>query len=173
MKALVNIMDKIIFAALFIAALQVPVLADHYRQYLTGFYDATAQQVAGYESLARQFGYASVPAMLDDLRTNNSPVVRQDAEQKALTMRRLQDLETALTQLQTGNYFSRAWYMFNPDRFDVLKRVGENFAPSVPLSPPAVIYSVVVAIIANMLLWTPAWCVRGVRRLRRRPQHAA
>lgn len=173
MKALVNIMDKIIFAALFIAALQVPVLADHYRQYLTGFYDATAQQVADYESLARQFGYASVSAMLDDLRTNNSPMVRQDAEQKAVTMRRLQDLETGLTQLQTGNYFSQAWYMFNPDRFDVLKRVGENFAPSVPLSPPAVIYSVVVAIIANMLLWTPAWCVRGARRLCRRPQRAA
>ena len=60
MHVLARVIDKLLFAALFIAALQVPILADHYRQYLAGYFDATREQVAELEVLARQFNYPSV-----------------------------------------------------------------------------------------------------------------
>ncbi len=168
MKILVNVFDKIIFATIFILALQVPILADHYRQYLAGYHDATAQNVAEYEQLANRYGYASADAMIEDLQKNNEPVVREDATNKAQQIQQLAVIKQGIATLDNGNYFSQAWYMFTPARFTTLKRVAENFSPSVPLSPTAVIFSLVVAILANLLIWTPALCVKGVKRFRKK-----
>ena len=168
MRILVNVFDKIIFAAIFIVALQVPILADHYRQYLSGYHDATVQSVAEYEQLAAQYGYASAGEMIEDLQNNSEAVVREDASNKAQKIQQLAVIKQGIATLSDGNYFTQAWYMFTPQRYTTLKRVAENFSPSVPLSPTAVIFSLIVAILANLLIWTPALCVRGVRKFRKK-----
>ena len=81
----IRVVDKIVFATLFVAALQVPILADHYRQYLSGYYDATREEVSAMSALATQHGYASVGAMLNALRQNSEAVVRADAEDRKST----------------------------------------------------------------------------------------
>ncbi|WP_018984847.1 DUF2937 family protein [Salinimonas chungwhensis] len=169
MKVLVNVIDKIIFAAVFILALQVPILADHYRQYLAGYHDATAQSVKAYRQLAQQYGYDNVDAMIDELQNNQEPVVREDAANKARQLQDLISLKQGIETLSQGNYFTQAWYMFTPSRFATLRRVADNFSPSVPLAPAAVLFSLITAIVINLLFWTPALCVRGVRKLRKKP----
>ena len=67
---LVRVFDKLIFAILFILALQVPILADHYRQYLSGYYDATREEVTALSTLAKKHGYPSANAMLEALKQN-------------------------------------------------------------------------------------------------------
>ena len=53
---IVRALDKVVFAVVFIITLQVPILADHYRQYLNGYYDAL-REVSSSSALAKQHGF--------------------------------------------------------------------------------------------------------------------
>jgi len=162
MQLMARVIDKILFAGLFIAALQVPILADHYRQYLSGYYDATKEQVIELENLARQFNFSSVDALIESLRNNADGVVQQDAENKAALQAKLEEADNGLKTLSTGNYFEQARYMFAPARKDTLFRVLDNFAPSIPLTPAAIVFSLIVAIALNILVVSPLWAGRRV-----------
>ncbi len=171
MGLMVRVLDKIVFTALFLTALQVPILADHYRQYLSGFFDATEKQVEQYQALADQFGYESVDALIDTLRQNPDPVVKQDAANKAETVSTMDELQTGIQTLSQGHYYEKAWYMFHPEQNATLARVIDNFSPSVPLDPMAVLFSLITAIVLNMILWAPFWCVGKVRHWHHHRHH--
>ncbi|QJR79803.1 DUF2937 family protein [Alteromonas pelagimontana] len=168
MGIFVRVIDKIVFAALFLSALQIPILADHYRQYLAGFYDATSEQVQQYQALADQFDYPSIEAMIDTLRQNPDRMIQEDASNKAQTVAKLDEISHGLETLQQGHYFQQAWYMFSPEHKNTLVRVMDNFAPSVPLSPTAIVFSLITAIVVNLIIWAPFWTVGKVRHLRRK-----
>lgn len=157
-------LDKLLFAALLVVAMQVPILADHYLQYLTGFSDATSEEVSRYQRLANEFGYSSVESMVSELSNSETPVVRADAQNKAASLARLNELKTGINTLSNGHYFEQAWYMFHPTRTDTLERVVSNFSPSVPLSAPAIAYSLITALALNLLLWTPIALLTAIRR---------
>lgn len=162
----VRVLDKLVFAFLLLATLQVPILADHYRQYLTGYTDATKQQVAGYQQLADSFGFSSIDRLINSLKTNPDPIIQADAQQKAETVTKLQELEAGLATLKKGNYFSQAWYMFQPERFDTLDRVLDNFRPSIPLTPMSIGASIVTAIVLYMIFIAPFITARMLYRRR-------
>ncbi|RDV24317.1 DUF2937 family protein [Alteromonas aestuariivivens] len=168
---IVRIIDKIGFAVLLLLALQIPILADHYRQYLSGYYDATARQVAEYQSMADEFGYPTVTEMINALERNSSPIVQKDAQYKLRTLAEHRQLESGLSTLKNGHYFQQAWYMLAPKQRATLARVLENFSPSVPLTPSAIVYSLITAILANLLLWTPFWLFRTGKAIHARRQH--
>lgn len=157
MHLLARVTDKLLFAILLLATLQVPILADHYRQYLSGFYDAQLEQVTAIEQLARDYNYNTVDALLESLAQNSNPVVREDARNKASAIARMREVETGLETLTNGAYYQQAWYMFSPSRKNTLFRVLDNFSPSVPLSPEPVVFSILFAILLNVLVWTPFW----------------
>lgn len=171
MQLLTRFVDRILFAALFIASLQIPVLFDHYRQYLAGFYEATRQQVAQLDALAAQYGFASTDSLIAHLSENSDPIVRQDAQTKALLLRTLADTEKGLTILQYGNYFQRVSYIFSPRRSATLSQVLQNFTPALPLKTDSVIYSLLLALLLNSLLLAPFWgCKMAYTRYKQRKQ---
>mgnify|MGYP001484744842 CR=1 FL=1 len=116
--------------------------------------------------MADQFGYESVDALIDTLRQNPDPVVKQDAANKAQTVSTLDDLQAGIQTLSNGHYYEKAWYMFAPQQHQTLRRVLTNFSPSIPLAPEAVLFSLITAIAINMVLWAPYWCACRVRNWR-------
>ncbi|GGW75102.1 DUF2937 family protein [Alteromonas halophila] len=176
MGIVIRLADKLIFSALLLVALQIPILADHYRQYLSGYIDASQQQVSGYQRLADDFGYPSVESMISALEQNPEALIRADAENKRATLEQLAAMQTAMQTLQQGHYYEQAWYMFNPAHAATLKRVLDNFSPSVPLTPAAIIYSVITAILLNLLIWLPylgaCGCVKLYRHHHRKKQYS-
>ncbi len=159
-----RVLDKIVFAVLFIIALQVPILADHYRQYLNGYYDALHDEVTDSSVLAKQHGFSSVNAMLDSLMTNEDAVVRDNATSKATRFAQITTLEESIRTLQHGHYFEKLVYMASPYQYVTLKRVLNNYSPSIPLTPSSIIFSFVTAILLNILLWTPHFCYRQLTK---------
>lgn len=157
MQLLARFVDKILFTALFIASLQIPVLFDHYRQYLAGFYEATRQQVAELDTLAAQYGFTSTDSLIAHLSENSDPVVRQDAQSKAELLRTYTDSQEGLSILQHGNYFQRVGYIFSPNRYPILSQVLQNFTPALPLNINSVIYSLLLALLLNGFLLAPFW----------------
>lgn len=151
----INIIDKITFAFLLLCAFQVPILSDHYLQYVNGYYQATKVQVDGFAENAKKHQYPSVEAMVADLLKNANSVVRTDAKQKQQTLLEFNTLNQALITLQNGNIFERAWFMFQPSRFHTLKQVTQNFKPGIPLAINELIYALILSLILSMLLLSP------------------
>ena len=156
--------DKMIFAAILLLALQVPQLADHYLQYLQGYFDATAEQVEGFRLNALQNGYADIDAMLQAHLQNSVASVRTDAEQKQQTLVMFEELGGGLTVFREGNLLEQSVWMFNPERSQMLKSVLQNFVPGIPLSPMAFVFAVITALISNILIASPVYFFQWRKR---------
>lgn len=150
-----NTLDKLVFGALLIFLFQVPILSDHYLQYISGYYQANQQQIANYEKNASLHGYENVYAMVNDFLKNETAAVRKDGEQKLQTLNENKDLKEALVTLQGGNIFQRSWYMFNPTRWEVLKNVMVNFSLGIPLKFDDILYSILLALFFGYLFMLP------------------
>lgn len=161
---LFRLLDKIIFAALLMLALQLPELADHYRQYLQGYFDATAEQVEDYRQNARENGYRDLNAMIAAHLGNSTASVRTDALQKQETMQKMNELSNGVSIFENGNLFQQSVWMFNPARQDMLKASLDNFVPGIPLKPTSFLLALVLAILTNLLIATPVYMYQWRRK---------
>lgn len=152
---LTNVVDKLLFAFLLLAAFQVPVLSDHYLQFVSGYYESTKLQVESYQSIASKHDYRDVYAMIDDFKSNSNPAVRDDAEQKLLVMKEYEALQKAISTLKEGNLFEKAWFMFAPSRWNLLSKVWENFRIGIPLAASDILYSAIIALVLSFLIMWP------------------
>ncbi|MBC7004616.1 DUF2937 family protein [Photobacterium sp. BZF1] len=150
-----RILDRLVFGGLLIATLQIPMLADHYLQYLSGFYDATTQQVEAYRSNARQHGFDSAESMVSSLLQEDNPVVRVDAEQKLKVLQQHEMLEQGMAILAHGHLVDKTLYMFNPARFNELQRVLVHFTLGIPLDVSSIAFCIVAALGLNLVLYLP------------------
>ncbi|MBU2394175.1 MAG: DUF2937 family protein, partial [Gammaproteobacteria bacterium] len=116
-----RLLDKLVFGAALILALQMPLLVDHYHQYLSGLYSATQWQVDGYEATAKAHQFADVNSMIDNHLKNAEPSVRTDAEQKRHTVELLQELTSGMDIFAHGNLLEKMIFMLHPDRVHVVK----------------------------------------------------
>lgn len=150
-----RLLDKLVFGVALIAALQMPLLVDHYHQYLSGWYKATKWQVDGYEATAKTHQFANAQAMIENHLKNAEPSVRTDAEQKLATVDRLADLSLGMDTFATGNLLEKMLFMLHPDRVYVLKDVVQNFKLGIPLNANGLAFGVLFALVLNFLIMLP------------------
>lgn len=150
-----RLIDKLIFGVALILALQIPQLADHYHQFLSGVYESTKLQIDGYEANAKQHEYPTVRAMIDHHLQNNVPSVRVDAEQKLATLELFEELKSGMLVFERGNLFSKTVYIFNPARYGYLKHVLSNFSLGIPLSVNGLAFGVIFGLALNYLITLP------------------
>ena len=150
-----RLVDKLVFAVALIVALQMPLLVDHYHQYLSGWYKATQWQVDGYEATAKTHQFANAQAMIEIHLNNTEPSVRADAEQKLATVELLADLRLGMDTFATGNLLEKMLFMLHPDRFHLLKDVTQNFKPGIPLNASGLAFGLVFALLLNFLIMLP------------------
>jgi len=150
-----NILDKILFGALLLFTLQVPIISDHYLQFISGYYESTKQQVEEYKKNAEKHEYENVDAMIVDFMRNSNLAVREDGKQKRLLLRRHEALIETITILKTGNLFERALFMFHPSNWHSLTKVLENFRPGIPLRVEDFLLSTLTALFLSMFFSLP------------------
>ena len=150
-----NILDKLVFGTLLIVAFQVPIVGDHYLQFISGYFEATKTQVDGYKANAAKHEYTDVYEMVNELANNPNPVIRDDAVQKLQTLEEYEQLNLAITTLQNGNIFQRAWFVMQPERWESLNKVLENYKPGIPLKGSDVLLSILVALLASIIIMSP------------------
>ncbi len=163
-----NILDKLVFGTLLILAFQVPIISDHYLQFISGYFEATKVQVDGYKANAAKHEYADVYAMVNELLENPNAVIRDDAVQKLQTLEEYEQLNQAITTLRDGNIFQRTWFISQPERWEALDKVLKNYQPGIPLQGQDVWLSSLVALLASVLITSPFKWLAGLGRGRRR-----
>lgn len=150
-----RLIDKLIFGVALIVALQVPQLADHYQQFLSGLYESTKWQVEGYEATAKHHEYPSVIAMIDHHLQNDVLSVRTDAEQKLVTLDIFEQLKAGVEIFKNGNLISKSLYMFSPSRYGYLEKTLDNFTPGIPLTFDGIAFGVILGLFINFLITLP------------------
>lgn len=168
MGILSRLIDKVFFAALFIATLQVPVLNQQYLQYLNGYLDATGEEVKHYEQLALEHGYPTVDAMINTLLNNEAALVRDDAQHKLTVIDAYEEAQYAAQYLQNANYFQQVGYFAQPNQYARLQSVINVFEPSLPLHPESVGSALVTALVLYIFPWSGVVLIRRRRRARQR-----
>ncbi|QBG37361.1 DUF2937 family protein [Litorilituus sediminis] len=163
-----RLIDKLIFGLSLIIALQVPQLADHYQQFIFGLYQATHAQVLGYQQTARLHEYEDVNAMIAHHLQNDVKSVRTDAQQKLDTLALHQSLIELNQVFETGNLIEKAYTMLQPAHFSYLEKTLTHFTLGVPLSANAIGFSVVFALLLNLVITSPVLLFTYVRKRRQR-----
>ena len=81
-----RLLDKLVFGVALIVALQMPLLVDHYHQYLSGWYKATQSQVDGYaEHYSKANAYVLIPAFQAAIE-GKSPTKNNNLEKSKFPM---------------------------------------------------------------------------------------
>jgi len=152
---IIRLIDKLIFGASLIIALQVPQLAEHYQQFLSGLYQATKWQVDGYQVTADKYEYDSIRAMIDHHLSNDVLSVRADAAQKLETLETFEQLTDGLKLFRQGNLLEKSYYMFQPKRVNYLKKTLANFSLGIPLTFNGILFGIILGLLINLLLTGP------------------
>lgn len=163
-----RLLDKLVFGAALLVALQLPLLVDHYHQYLSGWYKATQWQVEGYQATAKEHGFVDLQAMITKHLNNSEPSVRTDAEQKQRTVQLLAELSRGLSQFDHGYLPEKVLFMLHPDRIHLLKDVVQNFKVGIPLNPADLAFAVLIALLLNILITLPFRLMRRSSAVRQR-----
>lgn len=149
---LLRLIDKFVFGVVLLLSLQIPQLADHYHQFLSGAYEATIHQIDGYAETAKQHGFDNIDLMIEKHLSNDEPSVRTDALQKLATLESLRDLQEGVMLFEQGGLVQKAVYMFSPDRYQRLRQTLENFKIGIPLTLEGIGFGFVFALLLNLLL---------------------
>ena len=165
-----RLFDKLLFGVLLLLALQVPQLADHYRQYIAGYYQSLNDQIQGLRQTANRHGYIDLDAMIDDHLNNATPSVRSDAQHKRRLLEQQRELKASVQLFAHGGLVEQAVYMFNPTRFERLRQTLRNFTPGIPLHRDGLLFGVVVGLLLNLLLNCPWLALRWWRRRQTKPR---
>ncbi|WP_337881314.1 DUF2937 family protein [Rheinheimera sp.] len=162
--------DKLVFAATLLLALQLPLFAEHYHQYLSGFYQATKQQVDGFEATAKAHQFADLNAMIARHLNNSEASVRADARQKQATVELLHELSAGIDIFANGYLPEKLLFMLQPKRLPQLRVVLSNFTPGIPLSAEGLLFGLIVGLLLNLLLMWPFYVLgrKTAARLRAR-----
>ena len=152
MKLLHTTLNQLLFGALLLVCLQVPIVTVQYIQYLSGYLEANQQQLTQLSALANQGGYASVDALIDELLQNPATVIQQDAQNKQQLIQDTRQVNLDITHLQQASYPQQLWYMVQPGQLSRLDSVLAKFSPGLPLQPVDIAWSVLFALILSTLL---------------------
>lgn len=163
-----GIVDKLFFGVILLSLMQLPLLADHYLQYLQGYADAVEIEVLHYQKLANQYGYPNVEALIDAHKNSSLPSVKADAEHKSQKITELAQLKQGVALLTQGNLAKKVLYILSPNRSDTLLSVTQNFKPGIPLTPRYLLFCTLLALLLNIVGASPARITRHLRSKHRK-----
>ncbi|WP_100643970.1 DUF2937 family protein [Alteromonas facilis] len=155
-------LSKLLFACILLLLLQVPILAAHYVQYLSGYIAANQSQIEKWETLSSDHAVENIEALIERLLSNSDAVVRQDAENKKDLILETKTMRDDMAYLSSANYPQQLIFMLSPDRVGRLKDVLQQFKPGIPLTIQDIIWSTGIAVLLNALLM---FVYRGIKHL--------
>lgn len=164
MKFLANLIDRLIFIAVFLFAMQLPHFIDLYQQRLEGFTQANQQQLEKFQQMANTQNLESVAELADRLRLNQDHVVQQTGELVAQTLEEQTQLEQAVHALDSNSLTVQLWGLLLHLRPALAKATFNHFEPAVKLRLPALSCGLIAAILVSWLKWM---LFHGLRRRRR------
>lgn len=152
---LLNALDKTVFAIAVFLALQVPSFSDHYLQFVSGQYDTLKSHYSDIDGIAKKYGFNDAHEFVSKRLESDDPISRDQAEVDQKRIYEYEDAETAIEALKNGSYYGRLFFILNPAKLDVFKKVWKNYRISVVISGNDILYSFLTAFLFSAVLCAP------------------
>ncbi|MBF7143559.1 MULTISPECIES: DUF2937 family protein [Pseudomonas] len=148
----------ILFAVGLLVGVQVPGVINDYTQRVQAHLIEAQRALEGFNETARKFFNGDLQALVQHYQSSEDPVFRSDAQSVAGLVNREVALEQEWQALQ-GHWYERAWHVATAADRQIRDETLSNYDYRVPLSPEAIAWGIVVAL---LLAAAVEWLLIGV-----------
>ncbi|WP_084197600.1 DUF2937 family protein [Solimonas soli] len=164
MRMLTGLVDRLLFVAGFIAALQLPQFVDHYTQRYGGYHQALADSMAEYQRNADAHYGGDLERLIADLRSAPSAGIHDIGSKLAADRERETAMRAGLAILEHGSLPEKLWYLARHLDREIAAGTWAAFTPGLPLTLDALLCGLIGALLVCGLFNLLVWPLRALAR---------
>jgi hypothetical protein len=139
----------VIFAVGLLVGVQAPGFVDQYAKRVSGHYFEAQRGFAGFQQAANQYFNGDVSALVAHHLASTDAVFKGEAKTIGDLFARIKALSAELAALGGSSISRLAHIIVSPDH-DILQETVAAYSYTVPLSPDAIAYGVIVGLVAAL-----------------------
>lgn len=165
MRMLLAIIDRLLSAAGFALAMQLPQFVDSYTQRYGGYHQALVDSMAEYQRNADAHYGGNIDGLIADLHATPAVGIREIGDKLARDRAREREMQAGLAILEHGTLVQKLWYLSQHADRELVRATWMAYTPGLPLSFDALLCGLLGAIVLsglfNLLRWPfSAWHYR-------------
>lgn len=166
MRVLLGLIDRILFAAGFALAMQLPQFVDSYTQRYGGYHQALVDSMADYQRNADEHYGGNLDRLIGDLHTASAPGIREIGDKLERERARELEMRQGLAILEGDSLTAKLWYLSRHLDRELARATWMAYTPGLPLSVDALVCGLVGAILLSGLFNLLRWPFSALRRRR-------
>lgn len=163
-RSLLQLLDKLLFAALLVLGMQIPALVMQYQQILAAHYREAQQQLQQYQTLADRYYDGDFEQLLEVHRSNNVAAIRAEADILERLLQRNIYLKSQLNALMNKHLYQQLLHLMKQPDLAIAEEVYQGYNPTVPLTSDALIAGLTLAMIMNIALHIVLFVILRIMR---------
>lgn len=173
MKLLLGLFDRLLFAAGFALAMQLPQFVDHYTQRYGGYHQALVDNLAEYQRNADAHYGGDLDRLIADLHASARPGLREIGDKLQRDRARELQMREGLAILGHEILAKRLWYLAGHLDVGIATATWAAFTPGLPLSTDALLCGLAGAVLFSGVFNLLGWPLRVRRRRASAPATSA
>lgn len=166
MRLLLGFIDRLLFAAAFALAMQLPQFVDGYTQRYGGYHQALVDGMAEYQRNADEHYGGDLDKLIADLHAASAPGIHDIGDKLEHDRARELAMREGLAVLEHGTLAQRLWYLAGHLDIEIARATWMGFTPGLPLSVDALLCGLIGAVLISGLFNLLRWPFGAGRRRR-------
>ncbi|CAG9000076.1 MAG: hypothetical protein CENE_02065 [Candidatus Celerinatantimonas neptuna] len=151
MRFFVGMFDRLLFAAAFIIAMQLPQYITLYQQRLDGFLQSNQQQLDHFQSMAHHQQLPSLTVLIQKMKSSHEKITQETGQLIEQTREQNQHLHRAVNALNHQNLLSQIWALIRYPEPKLLSATLKDYEPGIALTLPALSCAFIAAILFMLI----------------------
>lgn len=166
MRMLLAIIDRLLFAAGFALAMQLPQFVDSYTQRYGGYHQALVDSMAEYQRNADAHYGGNIDGLISDLHAAPAAGIQEIGDKLTRDRTREREMQAGLAILEHGTLVQKLWYLSQHADRELVRATWMAYTPGLPLSFDALLCGLLGAIVLSGLFNLLRWPFSALRRRR-------
>lgn len=166
MRVLLGFIDRLLFAAGFALAMQLPQFVDSYTQRYGGYHQALVDGMAEYQRNADEHYSGDLDKLIADLHAAPAPGIHDIGDKLERDRAKELDMRQGLAILEHDTLAQRLWYLAGHLDTELARATWMAFTPGLPLSIDALLCGLIGAVIFSGLFNLLRWPFSALHRHR-------
>ncbi|MFM2477603.1 DUF2937 family protein [Celerinatantimonas sp. MCCC 1A17872] len=165
MRFLLGIIDRLLFVAIFIIAMQVPQFISLYQQRVEGYLQSNQSVLDKFNTIAKSQNLASVDKLVLQLQNSKDSASQQTAQLIQTTQDETQNLATSVQSLDSPSLGKQLWALIRYPQPKLLLSTLNHYQPGIVINQSALLCGIIFAILFMVVKASIARLFRRRRRL--------
>ncbi|CAG9295724.1 DUF2937 family protein [Celerinatantimonas diazotrophica] len=165
MRFLLGIIDRLLFVAVFILAMQVPQFISLYQQRVEGYLQSNQSVLDKFSTIAHNQNLASLDKLVIQLQNSKGSASKQTAQFIQTTQKETQELAISVQSLDSPSLGKQLWALIRYPQPKLLLSTLDHYQPGIIINQSALMCGIIFAIIFMFVKASIAKLFRRRRRL--------